>query len=51
MKRFVFAAALTLLCIASPTSVEEQVTESNVDMSNMNNICRLGRSDLTSTAY
>jgi hypothetical protein len=38
MKRFVFAAALTLLCIASPTSVEEQVTKSNVDMSNMNKI-------------
>jgi hypothetical protein len=38
MKRFVLAAAMTLLCIASSTSGEAHSTKSSADMSNMNKI-------------
>jgi len=50
MKWFVFAAALALLCIASPASVEAHATKSSVDMSNMNKIF-VGWVDLDPDTY
>jgi len=51
MKRFVLTAAvLSLLCIASPHSVEANVKKSTVDMSNMNKVF-VGWVDLNPDAY